>query len=80
MLIRLTLIMVVTLLDKSNEKYRHQCEVRQVLAWRVEDRSKAIDYLAKVRQKRGDVVADQLEKDCKEQWSKGSRGDKGDWR
>ena len=68
------------MLDKSSEEYRHQCEVRQVLRWRAEDRSKAIDYLANVRQKRGNTVADQLEKDCKEQWSKGNRGDKGDWR
>ena len=64
----------------STEEYRHQCEVSQVLRWRTEDRNKAIDYLAKVRKARGNVVADKLINDCKEQWAKGNRGIKGDWR
>ena len=61
-------------------EHRHQCEVRQVLAWRAEDRDKAMKYLALVRQKRGDVVATKLEQDCKDQWAKGNRGEKDDWR
>ena len=64
----------------STEKYRHQCEVWQVLRWRAENRDKAVTYLNLVRQKRGDVVATKLENDCKEQWAKGNRGIKGDWR
>lgn len=66
-------------MDES-EGYRHQCEVWQVLRWRAEDRNKVIDYLVRVRKSRGDVVADKLANDCKEQWSKGNRGIKGDWR
>lgn len=62
------------------EEHRHRCEVRQVLAWRTEDRGKAMDYLARVRQKRGDQAADRLEKDCRTQWERGNRGEKGDWR
>lgn len=62
------------------EKERHRCEVRQVLRWRAQDRSNAMDYLSKVRQKRGDNAADKLQKDCAEQWSKGNRGTEGDWR
>lgn len=62
------------------EDLRHQCEVRQVLRWRAENRDKAVSYLQLVRQKRGDVVATKLERDCKEQWARGSRGIKGDWR
>lgn len=61
-------------------EHRHQCEVRQVLAWRTEDRDKAMKYLALVRQKRGYDVATKLEQDCKDQWAKGNRGEKGDWR
>jgi hypothetical protein len=64
----------------ESEGYRHQCEVWQVLRWRAEDRNKVIDYLVRVRKSRGDVVADKLANDCKEQWSKGNRGIKGDWR
>ncbi len=51
-----------------------------MLRWRAEIRDKAVSYLQLVRQKRGDVVATKLERDCKEQWAKGNRGIKGDWR
>jgi hypothetical protein len=64
----------------SVEDERHMAEVRQVLLWRAEDRNKALDYLAMVRKARGDVVAEKLANDCKEQWAKGNRGIKGDWR
>lgn len=62
------------------EENRHQCEVRQILRWRSEDRSKAIEYLSKVRAKRGDKLTEKLQKDCSEQWAKGNRGIEGDWR
>jgi hypothetical protein len=62
------------------EEERHRCEVRQVLKWRAQDRSKAIEYLSKVRQRRDDKAADKLHKDCADQWSKGNRGTEGDWR
>jgi hypothetical protein len=61
------------------EEERHRCEVRQVLRWRAQDRSKAIDYLSNVRKRRGDSPADKLQKDCTEQWSKGSKGEHGKW-
>jgi len=67
------------LINKNSEEYRWQCEVRQVLKWRTQDRNKAIEYLSIVRNKRGDRTAQLLEKDCREQWSKGSRGDEGIW-
>jgi len=67
-------------IDTNTELFRHQAEVRQVLLWRVEDRGKAMDYLAMVRQKRGDQAADRLEKDCRTQWQRGNRGERGDWR
>lgn len=67
----------MTLIIKDD--LRHKCEVRQVLSWRAKDRNKALEYLSLVRKKRGDLVADKLEKDCKEQWSRGNRGEKGEW-
>lgn len=60
----------------TEEVFRHQCEVRQVLRWRIEDRNKALAYLAKVPDKRRAT----LEKDAREQWDLGNRGEKGDWR
>lgn len=66
--------------NSQDETYRHQCEVRYVLQWRAFDRSQAIKYLADVRKKRGDEAADRLTNDCKEQWERGNRGEKGDWR
>ena len=47
-----------------------------MLAWRVEDRGKAMEYLARVKGDR----RDQLEKDCRTQWERGNRGKWGDWR
>lgn len=64
----------------ETEEYRHQCEVRAVLAWRTADRDSALKYLSVVRQKRGHEAADQLEADCRREWSLGNRGKKGDWR
>ena len=63
----------------NSELHRHRCEVRQVLKWRTQDRNKAIEYLSLVIKKRGDRVAQLLEKDCREQWQLGSRGDEGVW-
>ena len=60
----------------TEEVLRHRCEVRQVLAWRTEDRGKAMEYLAKVK----DVRREKLEKDCRIQWELGNRGKWGDWR
>jgi hypothetical protein len=63
----------------NSELHRHRCEVRQVLKWRTQDRNKAIEYLSIVRKKRGDRSAQLLEKDCREQWQLGNRGDESVW-
>jgi len=62
----------------NDEQHRHQCEVRYVLKLRVENRNKALEYLKLVKEKRKEK-AKQLEDDCKEQWSRGNRGEKGEW-
>jgi hypothetical protein len=64
----------------TEEDFRHRCEVWQVLRWRAENRDKAISYLNLVRQRRDEAAANKLERDTKEQWAKGNRGIKGDWR
>jgi len=63
----------------NSELHRHRCEVRQVLKWRTQDRNKAIEYLSIVRKKRGDRAAQLLEKDSKDQWQLGNRGEDGIW-
>ena len=62
-----------------SEEYRHRCEVRQVLRWRVENRNKALIHINKVQDARGIKAAQQLQKDCGDQWATGNRGDKGEW-
>ena len=64
----------------TEEDFRHRCEVWQVLRWRAENRDKAVTYLNLVRQRRDEAAANKLERDTKEQWAKGNRGIKGDWR
>ena len=66
----------MTLTTEEVLEHRFRCEVRQILAWRTEDRGKAMDYLARVKGDR----RDKLEKDCRIQWELGNRGKKGDWR
>ena len=61
----------------NSEEHRHRCEVRTVLRWRVEDRNKALEYLSLAKKKRN---TEKLEVDCREQWSRGNRGEIGDWR
>jgi hypothetical protein len=63
----------------NSEEHRHRCEVRTVLRWRVEDRNKAIEYISLVRKRRGEKQADILEKNCREQWKLGNRGENEDW-
>lgn len=62
------------------EEQRHQCEVRQVLKWRVQDRNKAMEYLNLVEKRRGEIAANKLRLDCRIQWEKGNRGIDGNWK
>jgi len=61
----------------NSEEFRHQCEVRYVLQLRLKGRQPILDYFAEVKKKRS---IDDLEKDAREQWNKGNRGNEGDWR
>jgi len=63
-----------------SEEYRHQCEVRWLLRKRVESRSEALNYLSKVRDRRGEEAAKALERDVRDQWSKGNRGEEASWK
>lgn len=62
------------------QEYRHQCEVRTVIRWRMEDRNRALNYMEEVKKKRGKEAGEMLERDVRDQWTKGNRGKEGDWR
>ena len=62
------------------QEYRHQCEVRTVIRWRIEDRNRALNYMEEVKKKRGKEAGEMLERDVRDQWTKGNRGKEGDWR
>ncbi|HOW49405.1 MAG TPA: hypothetical protein PLB26_17325 [Rubrivivax sp.] len=68
-------------MDTSSEEHRHRCEVRAVLAWRVQHGQEwAQDWLDGVAARRGAAAAQRLREDCRAQWAKGNRGEPGDWR
>ena len=61
----------------NEERYRYQCAVRQLILWRRTWGLKAFrEYMNKHREKLGY----QLIRDFEDQYVKGNRGEKGDWR
>jgi hypothetical protein len=63
-----------------SEQYRHQCEVRDIIAKRRQYGSDwAWDYLAKVEKARGKKARSALEADVVDQWRLGNRGEGGLW-
>lgn len=56
-----------------SSEYLHQCLVRWVIRYRIENRQAAIEWLNK---RKDPELADQV----REQWAKGNRGNWGDWR
>ncbi|WP_458411220.1 DUF7696 family protein [Kocuria rosea] len=66
---------------RTDEEYRHQCEVRQVLLWRAERGTEwCRAWIAGVAKHRGQAAADRLRADATHQWAAGNRGEHGDWR
>jgi len=59
----------------SDERYRHECEVR----WCCANPRRVKDYIAQVRAKRGNAAADLLYADARKQYGLGNRGRKGEW-
>lgn len=64
--------------DTNGEKYRYECEVRYLLKYRQENGLQGFqEYLR--NSKFGPRLA-KLKSDIADQWAKGNRGEKGDWR
>ena len=67
-----------TRMHRSDETYRHQCEVRQLIRWRIEwGLQKFQGYLqnAKFDSRRAKLCGS-----IADQWAKGNRGEKGLWK
>lgn len=63
--------------EEGEDLYRHQCLVRTIIRMRIENRTKAHEFL-KLWNK--NHPGSRLEQDILDQWSKGSKGVHGDWR
>ena len=62
----------------TDEEYRHQCEVRQHLKWRAD---RGLDWYRQYLSNYGfGRRKTELLRDVAEQWGKGNKGKKGDWR
>lgn len=58
------------------KEHQFRCLVRQVIAWRRQDRGMAVQWLNDYERKNGP----ELGRAVLEQWQKGNRGKWGDWR
>ena len=66
--------------DTYSEEYRHQCEVRAIIEYRIRrGRSWAYNFLDGVEKQRGKAARERLEQDILRQWSLGNRGEPGLW-
>ena len=64
----------------DGETFRHQCEVRQLLAWRVQrGREWLRSHLDAVEKVRGKDARARLEADILQQWTLGNRGEPRVW-
>ena len=60
---------------------KHQCLIRWILALTASNgKESGSDFIGRVEKRHGKPVADRLREDCRDQWAKGNRGAKGDWR
>ena len=65
------------LLDKNSEEYRHQCEVRCLIAMRVnKGKQWLVNHLNNPKLARR---SQKLALDIQDQWKKGNRGEYGVW-
>lgn len=66
--------------DTWSEAYRHQCEVRDLIAKRVtKSRGWLHDHLVLIEKMRGKKARARLEQDITQQWMRGNRGQAGCW-
>ncbi len=68
-------------MELTEEVQRHRCEVREWIARGIgRDKEWLAEVMKSVSKQRGKPAAERLWRDIKEQWSRGNRGEYGDWR
>ena len=66
---------------ESEERRRHQCEIRSILRKYDSEGIKGVDrFIALVAAKRGEPTAARLRDEAIAQWQAGNRGKFGEWR
>ena len=73
---------------KGKDEHRHRCLVRWVIKKRLQDRDGAYQWLNGYRDQLGKYKKgwnelhpkSRLEADVREQWTKGNRGNEGEWK
>ena len=64
----------------ETREHMFRCEVRSILRLRVEHSMfRAQEFLLKIQARRGDEATDRLRAACTEQWTRGNRGNPGEW-
>ena len=71
------LLMMPENFETGEDLFRHQCLVRWLIKYRIQNRSLAHEWLNKWN---NNHPGSKLEADTKDQWGKGNRGEHGDWR
>lgn len=67
-------------LYRDDEQDRHRCEVRYLLLIGQFGAGEGKDAISQIAKARGQVAADRLAEEARDQWRKGNRGAAGDWR
>jgi len=64
--------------NKSTNTQIHECEVRELIRWRIQDKSwnRVTEFMNKPNVAKR---AEKLKKDVNEQFLKGNKGNKGEW-
>lgn len=66
---------------ESEERCRHQCEIRSIIRIYAAEGIKGVDrFINLVAAKRGDSTATRLRDEAIAQWQAGNRGNHGEWR
>jgi hypothetical protein len=63
--------------EEGEDLFRHQCLVRWLIRYRMQDRTRAYEWLNKWNEKH---PGSRLEEDTKQQWLRGNRGQQGEWK
>lgn len=64
----------------NDEEHRHRCEIRWFIRHAAQREGNGQSYLELLAKHRGRAAADAFRREAAEQWGRGNKGEKGDWR